>query len=80
MVGEGWRRSFCVANRKFKAVRGTTAKEKLIGQQSQNSIHRIQCRPNKSPLSDKRFICRKNSPIIRSIKAFPEFLENVNKG
>lgn len=54
----------------------------LFSQQIQNFIHRTQRRPNKSPPSGKKFVCRKNNPnsaISRSIKAFPVFLENVHK-
>ena len=56
----------------------TNRRAYTFGQQTQNSIHRTQRRPNKSPPSSKKTLCRKNNssnPISWSIKAFPEFLE-----
>ena len=73
----------------FKAVRETATRKKLTAEhtalvsKAQNSIHRTQLRPYKSPPSGKMFTCKKTNcscTISRSTKAFPHFLENTNQG
>ena len=78
----------CFTVRKFEAVREAVTREKLTPEhttlvsKAQKSINRTQPRPNKTLPSARTFNCKINScssTNIRSTKAFPHFLENVNQ-
>ena len=87
IVGRGHRKSFCFPARKFKAVRGTTTKVKLSTEHTPLvSKTKILCIVHNADLTKVYPVVKKNyrknnsiSAISRSLKAFREFLGNVNK-